>query len=155
MSSFSVTRNIVIPAAAAEIYPFVYDFHQWTNWSPWEKIDPSMKRTYSGAEAGVGAKYAWTGNRKAGSGTMEIVDVTAPSSIGIRLEFTKPMKAVNPTKFTFTPEAGGTRVTWTMTGDNKGVGRVFALFMSMDKMVGGDFDKGLASLAEAVAAAKG
>lgn len=151
MSPFSVTRSTVIPAPATDIFPFVSSFHEWTKWSPWESVDGNLKRTYSGSESGVGAKYAWNGNRKAGSGTMEIVETKEPGSINIRLEFTKPFKAVNPTTFTFTPEGNATRVTWTMTGENTGIGRVFALFMNMDKMVGGDFEKGLSSLAAAVA----
>ncbi|NKX54493.1 SRPBCC family protein [Arthrobacter mobilis] len=151
MSSFTVTRNALIPAPPAEVYPFVADFRKWTAWSPWEAIDPGMSRSYSGSESGVGARYGWAG-RKAGSGTMEIQEADEPSSISIRLEFTKPMKAVNPAVFTFTPEGGGTRVTWTMTGESKGIGRLFALFMNMDKMVGKDFEKGLSSLASAVTA---
>lgn len=109
-----------------------------------------MERSYSGSAAGAGAKYAWNGNRKAGSGTMEIVESAEPDIIRIRLEFTKPFKAVNPTTFTFTPSASGTQVPWTMTGENKGLGKLFALFMNMDKMVGTDFEKGLAALAGAV-----
>ncbi|MEO5778654.1 MULTISPECIES: SRPBCC family protein [Arthrobacter] len=154
MSTFEVTRNALIPAPAEDIFPLVNNFHEWTKWSPWEAADPAMKRSYAGSAAGVGAKYAWSGNRKAGSGTMEIVDTDEPRSINIALEFTKPFKAVNPTTFTFTPSANGTDVTWTMTGENKGIGKVFALFMNMDKMVGGDFEKGLASLAAAVARPK-
>lgn len=130
----------------------VASFREWLHWSPWESVDPSMQRTYSGPVEGVGAKYAWKGNRKAGAGTMEILEAAEPSRIHLRLEFIKPMKAVNPTTFSFTPEGGGTRVTWTMTGENKGLSRVFMLFMNMDKMVGGDFEKGLAQLAVAVAA---
>ncbi|WP_427131214.1 SRPBCC family protein [Pseudarthrobacter sp. S9] len=154
MSTFEVTRNAVIPAPAEDIFPLVNSFREWTKWSPWESVDPSMDRSYSGSDSGVGAKYAWSGNRKAGSGTMEIVDTTEPHSIKIRLEFTKPFKAVNPTVFTFTPASTGTQVTWTMTGENKGIGKLFALFMNMDKMVGTDFEKGLASLAGAVAQRK-
>lgn len=149
MAPYSVTRNALIPAAASAIFPLVNDFHEWTNWSPWESVDPNLNRSYSGNESGVGAKYAWNGNNKAGSGNMEIVGSQEPAKIDIRLEFTRPMKAVNPTSFTFVPENGGTRVTWTMTGENKGIGRIFALFMSMDKLVGGDFEKGLASLSAA------
>ncbi len=154
MSTFKVTRSAVIPAPAEEIFPLVNNFHEWTKWSPWDAVDPAMERTYAGSASGVGAKYAWSGNRKAGSGTMEIVGSNEPSRIDIALEFTKPFKAVNPTTFTFTPSASGTDVTWTMTGENKGIGKVFALFMNMDKMVGGDFEKGLASLAGAVAQRK-
>jgi len=149
MSTYEVTRAAVIPAPADEIFPLVNSFHEWTKWSPWESVDPAMQRSYTGTDSGVGAKYAWSGNRKAGSGTMEIIQSSAPSSIRIRLEFTKPFKTVNPTTFTFTPAGNGTQVTWTMTGENKGLGKIFALFMNMDKMVGADFDKGLASLAAA------
>jgi len=101
----------------------------------------------------VGAKYEWSGNRKAGSGNMEIVESTEPRVIRVRLEFTKPFKAVNPTTFTLIPANGGTQVKWTMTGENKGVAKVFALFMNMDKLVGGDFEKGLQQLS-AVASAR-
>ncbi|MHA7222031.1 SRPBCC family protein [Arthrobacter sp. RHLT1-20] len=154
MSTYKVTRNAVIPAPAEDIFPLVNSFHEWTKWSPWETVDPAMDRGYSGSDSGVGAKYAWSGNRKAGSGTMEIVESTAPNTIRIRLEFTKPFKAVNPTTFTLTPAGSGTQVTWTMTGENKGIGKVFALFMNMDKMVGTDFEKGLASLTDAVSQRK-
>jgi len=149
MSTYEVTRTAIIPAPAEEIFPLVNNFHEWTKWSPWESVDPAMQRSYGGPDSGVGARYAWSGNRKAGSGTMEIVESSQPNTIRIRLEFTKPFKTVNPTTFTFVPAANGTQVTWSMTGENKGIGKVFALFMNMDKMVGGDFDKGLASLAAA------
>jgi ribosome-associated toxin RatA of RatAB toxin-antitoxin module len=154
MSTFEVTRSAAIPAPAEDIFPLVDNFHEWTKWSPWESVDPAMERSYSGSDSGVGAKYAWSGNRKAGSGTMEIVDAATPRSIKIRLEFSKPFKAVNPTTFTFTPSGSGTQVTWTMTGENKGIGKVFALFMNMDRMVGADFEKGLAALATAAAQPK-
>ncbi|MDN3935616.1 SRPBCC family protein [Arthrobacter sp. YD4] len=149
MSTYEVTRTAIIPAPAEKIFPLVNNFHEWTTWSPWESVDPAMQRSYTGPDSGVGAGYAWSGNRKAGSGTMEIVESSQPNTIRIRLEFTKPFKTVNPTTFTFAPAANGTQVTWSMTGENKGIGKVFALFMNMDKMVGGDFEKGLASLAAA------
>ena len=150
MSTYSVTRSTVIPAPAKDVFPLVNSFREWPKWSPWESVDPDMKRTYTGADSGVGAKYAWSGNRKAGAGTMETVESKEADVVRIRLEFTKPFHAVNPTAFTFVPEGAGTRVTWTMVGEHKGIGKVFALFMNMDKMVGGDFEKGLASLASAV-----
>jgi hypothetical protein len=150
MSTYTVTRSTVIPAPAQDVFPLVNSFREWPKWSPWESVDPDMQRTYSGAESGVGGKYAWSGNRKAGAGNMEITESREPDVIRIRLEFLKPFPAVNPTTFTFVPEGGGTRVTWTMTGEHKGIGKVFALFMNMDKMVGGDFEKGLASLASVV-----
>lgn len=150
MSTYEVTRTAVIQAPAEEIFPLVNSFHEWTKWSPWESVDPTMDRSYSGSDSGVGAKYAWNGNRKAGAGTMEIVGSAEPQSIKIRLAFTKPFKAVNPTAFTFTPAGGGTQVTWTMTGENKGIAKLLARFMNMDKMIGADFERGLASLAGAV-----
>jgi hypothetical protein len=154
MSTYEVTRTATIPAPAEDIFPLVNSFHEWTRWSPWESVDPGMDRSYSGSDSGAGAKYAWNGNRKAGSGTMEIVDAAEPHTIRIRLEFTKPFRAVNPTTFKFAPAGGGTQVTWTMTGENKGIGKLFAVFMNMDRMVGADFEKGLAALAGAVAQRK-
>ncbi|MBT2552126.1 SRPBCC family protein [Arthrobacter sp. ISL-5] len=154
MSTYSVTRSALIPAPAKDVFPLVNNFREWTKWSPWEAVDPALNRTYSGPESGVGAKYAWNGNRKAGAGNMEIVGSQEPENVSIRLEFTKPFPAINPTTFTFVPEGTGTRVTWTMTGEHKGIGKVFGLFMNMDKMVGGDFEKGLASLGAAAASRK-
>ena len=154
MSAYMVTRSVLIQAPASEIFPLVNNFHEWTKWSPWEALDPKLERSYSGSESGAGAKYSWSGNRKAGAGTMEIVESVEPSRISIRLEFTKPFKSVNPTSFSFVPEGDATRVTWTMTGENKGAAKLFALFMNMDKLVGGDFEKGLSALSAAVAARK-
>ncbi|MFQ4149602.1 SRPBCC family protein [Arthrobacter sp. LAPM80] len=154
MSTFNVSRSAFIPSPAGDIFPFVTSFREWINWSPWEGLDPSMNRTYSGPVEGVGAKYAWRGSGRAGAGTMEILEVVEPSRIHIRLEFSKPMKSVNSITFTFAPEGHGTLVTWSMTGENKGLGRVLMLFINMEKMVGGDFEKGLAQLS-AVVAAKG
>ncbi|MET1086298.1 MAG: SRPBCC family protein [Arthrobacter sp.] len=152
MSTYEVTRSAFIPAPAETIFPLINSFHEWTKWSPWEAVDPQLERHYSGSAAGVGAKYAWSGNRKAGSGNMEIVESTPPSTVRVRLEFTKPFKAVNPTTFTLTPADGGTTVKWSMTGENKGLAKVFALVVNMDKMVGSDFEKGLQSLSAAAAA---
>lgn len=151
MSSYVVSREAYIPASPAAIFAEVNDFRRWTAWSPWEQVDPQMQRSDAGSTSGVGARYAWNGNRKAGAGTMEIVRSDADQQIEIRLEFSKPFEAVNPTTFTFTPEGDRTKVTWSMTGENKGMGKVFSLFMSMDKLVGGDFEKGLAALHKAVA----
>ncbi|MDF2050456.1 SRPBCC family protein [Arthrobacter sp. Cr_A7] len=154
MSTYEVRRSAVIPASAEEIFPLVNSFHEWTAWSPWENVDPGMSRRYFGADSGVGAGYEWSGNRKAGSGTMEIVESVPSREIKVRLQFTKPFKALNPTSFTFTPAPGGTEVTWRMTGENKGPAKLFALFMNMDKLVGSDFERGLKSLSSAVAAKK-
>ncbi len=154
MSTYEVRRSAVIPAPAEDIFPLVNSFHEWTAWSPWENVDPGMSRRYFGADSGVGAGYEWSGNRKAGSGTMEIVESVPAREIKVRLQFTKPFKALNPTSFTFTPAPGGTEVTWRMTGENKGAAKLFALFINMDKLVGSDFERGLQSLGSAVAAKK-
>jgi hypothetical protein len=155
MSTYEVRRSAVIPAAPEEIFPLVNNFHEWTAWSPWETVDPGMSRRFFGPDNGLGAGYEWSGNRKAGSGTMQIVESVPASRVGIRLEFTKPFRALNPTTFTFTPAPGGTEVSWVMTGENKGVAaKLFSLFMNMDKLVGSDFERGLKSLAAAVAAKK-
>ncbi len=155
MSAFEVHRSALIPAPAEELFPLVNNFHDWTAWSPWESLDPGMNRRYFGQDSGVGAGYEWSGNRKAGSGVMEIVESVPSSTIGIRLQFTRPFKALNPTTFTFTPAPGGTVVTWRMTGENKGFARIFGFFLNMDKLVGADFERGLANLGQAVAARKG
>jgi hypothetical protein len=154
-ADFRVTRSATINAPAAEIFAHVNDFHRWTAWSPWEKLDPAMKRTFEGPAAGVGAAYGWEGNSDVGAGKMTITESKPAESIRIKLEFFKPMPGVCPTEFTFRPAAGGTTVTWTMSGTNNYVSKIFCLFMNMDKMVGGDFEKGLATLkANAEAAAR-
>lgn len=154
MSTYEVRRSAVIPASAKEIFPLVNSFREWTAWSPWESVDPGMDRRYFGPDTGVGAGYEWSGNRKAGSGTMEIVESVPDSTVKVRLQFTKPFKALNPTTFTFTSVPGGTEVQWRMNGENKGAAKIFAFFVNMDKMVGSDFERGLASLAGTVAARK-
>jgi len=145
MSVFSISRATTTAAPLPVVHALVNDFHQWRSWSPWEGLDPSLARSYTGPDAGVGANYAWVGNRKAGAGSMEITE-SAPGRIDLTIAFLKPWKATNQVEFTFEPEGNGTRVTWTMSGEHRGLGRVFALFMSMDKLVGKDFEKGLAAL---------
>jgi hypothetical protein len=156
MAEFTITRSAFIPAPPEAVFPLVNSFREWSRWSPWEDVDPALERTYSGPEAGVGAAYSWKGNRRAGAGTMQILDSRAPdldseapASVRIRLVFVKPFKAVNPTGFTFEPDHEGTRVTWSMKGENKGLASLFARFVDMDRMVGRDFEKGLARLAKA------
>ena len=148
--TFTVERSTTIEAPAARIYPHLSDFHAWTAWSPWEDVDPALERTYSGPGSGVGARYAWSGNRKAGRGTMEIVRADEPRRVDIDLAFEKPFKSRNDTSFLLEeleqPGPGRTRVTWSMTGPVTLMGRIFGIFMSMDKLVGGDFEKGLARL---------
>lgn len=151
MSAYTVTRSAFIPAPPDQVFPHVNSFRRWTAWSPWEDLDPQMERVYSGPDEGSGAQYAWMGNRRAGSGRMEIVESVEPRSIRIRLEFLKPFKSLSPTGFTFEPQAGGTRVTWSLAGDIRGAAKLFAPFMNMDKMVGKDFEKGLARLSQVAA----
>ena len=151
---YTVERSATIDAPPERIYERIVDFHKWTAWSPWEDVDPDLQRTYSGAESGIGAVYAWSGNRKAGQGRMEIVEATQPSRVRIDLTFEKPFKARNDTAFTIEPEGPGgpgaegmaSRVTWRMSGRKTLMTKVMGLFTSMDKMVGPDFEKGLRQL---------
>jgi hypothetical protein len=145
-ADYRITRSATIAAPAAVIFPEVNDFHRWAAWSPWEKLDPAMKRTFEGPAAGVGAAYAWEGNNDVGSGRMTIVESRPPELIAIRLEFIKPMPGLSPTEFTFRPEGAATNVTWTMNGTKNYPMKVMCLFMNMDKMVGDQFEQGLASL---------
>jgi uncharacterized protein YndB with AHSA1/START domain len=149
-STYSVSRSTTIAAPPQKIYDLVADFQQWRLWSPWEELDPELQRTYSGAEEGVGAKYAWTGNKKAGQGRMEITEATAPAKIVVGLEFVKPFKSSNVTTFTFVPKGEGTEVGWRMDGPRPLFMRLFGFAFNMDKLVGGDFEKGLAKLKKAL-----
>ena len=151
---YSVTRTATITAPAAAIFPEVNDFHRWADWSPWEKLDPTMKRTFEGPAAGVGASYAWEGNSQVGAGKMTITESKPAELIRIKLEFLKPMPGDCPTEFTFQPEGNGTRVTWTMSGEKNYISKVVCMFMNMDKMVGGDFEKGLAQMKQVAEAKK-
>lgn len=144
--TYTVERSATIAAPPQEIYRHLIDFRRWSDWSPWEDMDPAMDKTFSGADAGVGARYAWSGNRKVGQGSMEITDATEPSRVQIALEFLKPFKASNTTTFTLAPESDGTHVTWAMTGRKTLMTRVMGVFKSMDSMVGPDFEKGLTRL---------
>lgn len=146
MDTYTVERSATIAAPPQRVYEQIVDFHNWTNWSPWEDVDPELKRTYSGAEAGTGAVYAWSGNRKAGQGRMEIVEAVEPSKVRIDLAFEKPWKAQSDTFFTIEPDGSGSRVVWSMTGKKTLMTRAMGIFTSMDKMLGPDFEKGLARL---------
>ena len=127
------------------MHGLIDDFHEWTQWSPWEDIDPEMQRTYSGPEAGRGARYAWKGNRKAGEGSMEITG-SGPDGVDIELRFLKPWKATNQVRLSLAPTTHGTDVTWTMTGEQTGLMALFGKVVPMDRLVGKDFEKGLARL---------
>jgi uncharacterized protein YndB with AHSA1/START domain len=151
-SQFSVQRSATISAPPPVVFDHVNDLAKWRAWSPWEKKDPAMQRTLSGPPAGVGASYAWAGNKDVGKGSMTITDSRPAELIRIRLEFIEPFASTSTTEFTFKPAAENTTVTWAMTGKNNFIGKAACLFMNMDKMVGGDFEQGLAGL-NAVAAA--
>jgi uncharacterized protein YndB with AHSA1/START domain len=144
--TFRVQRAIGINAPPEKIFPFLNDFRRWSAWSPWEKLDPELKRTHSGAESGPGAVYAWEGNRKVGAGRMEITDAPPPSRVAIKLDFIRPFEAHNTAEFTLEPKGDLTTVTWTMHGRNIFFGKVMSVFLDMDKMVGKDFETGLANL---------
>jgi uncharacterized protein YndB with AHSA1/START domain len=144
--TFRLERAVVINAPAERIFPLINDFHQWTLWSPWEKMDPNLKRSYSGAESGVGSIYQWVGNKKVGEGRMTIVETRPPEWASIKLEFLKPWRATNTATFKLTPEGTGTRVVWAMEGTQSFMMKAFSLFMNMEKMVGPDFERGLSNL---------
>lgn len=138
-------RSALIDAPPERIYPFIANFHAWPQWSPFEDMDADLKREYGGAAEGVGATYAWEG-RKAGAGSMEIVETAPPHSVIIRLNFLKPFKAENRASFTIQPVAAGARVTWQMTGPSPFFFRLMGLFFNADRLVGGMFETGLARL---------
>jgi hypothetical protein len=148
MAEFEVVRSAVVTAEPARVHRLINDFHKWVEWSPWEDLDPQLQRSYSGADSGVGARYAWSGNRKAGAGSMEIIG-SADREIGVRLDFLKPMKATNMVTFILDPVETGTEVTWRMTGKQTGLMGIIGKFIPMDKFVGRDFEKGLARLQQA------
>lgn len=145
-STLRVQRSARITAPPEKIFPLVNDFHNWTHWSPWEKRDPALKRTYSGPSHGVGTAYAWEGNRQVGAGRMEITESVPASRIALKLDFLKPFKAHNTTEFLFQPDGAGTNVTWSMSGPAPFMSKVMQVFMSMDKMIGKDFEAGLANM---------
>jgi hypothetical protein len=152
---FLVTRSCAMRAAPQTIFEQIEDLHRWVHWSPWEGMDPSLKRTYSGAAHGVGSLYGWSGNRKVGAGSMEIVRAAPSTEIDITLRFLKPFKATNQTSFVLTQQGEDTVVKWTMTGPITFVSKIMGIFMSMDKFIGRDFEKGLAQLKVVVEQASG
>jgi hypothetical protein len=152
-AEFSLVRSRTLAAPPEFVFGYVNDFHRWPEWSPWEKIDPAMKREFSGAAAGPGAAYYWNGNDKVGEGRMTITDSQPAKGLTIKLEFMKPFAATNTAQFDFAPSGTGTNVTWTMSGHNNFIAKAMCVFMSMEKMVGPDFEKGLAQLDGATGAA--
>ncbi|HUR45808.1 MAG TPA: SRPBCC family protein [Candidatus Saccharimonadales bacterium] len=151
-ADFRVVRSASMTAPAPAVFAQVNDFHNWDAWSPWAKLDPNMKTTFEGPPAGPGAIYSWTGDRKVGAGRMAITESKPAELVRIKLDFLKPFEASNVTEFSFKPDGNNTSVTWSMTGRNNFMAKAFCLFMNMDKMVGGDFEKGLAQMKKVVEA---
>ena len=150
-NTFQVQRKAVIAAPPEKVFAMIDDFRRWNEWSPWDKLDPAMTRTFGGPATGVGATYAWTGNSAVGEGRMEILESTPPSKIRIKLDFIKPFESNNVTEFVLVPRDGGTEVTWTMQGPNLYVSKLMDTFVDMDAMIGKDFEKGLADMGAAAA----
>ncbi|MGO4672305.1 SRPBCC family protein [Bosea sp. 2YAB26] len=144
--SFRVQRSLAINAPPEHVFPLINGVRSWGDWSPWEKKDPAMKRSFSGAESGLGAVYAWDGDKNVGQGRMEIVEASAPRKVGLRLDFIKPFEAHNDVTFALEPRGGATEVIWTMTGPAPFLTRIMHVFFNVDRMVGRDFETGLANL---------
>ena len=144
--TFRVQRATSIKAPPEKIFPLIADFHGWGAWSPYEKLDPAMKRTFSGAANGKGAVYEWDSDGKAGKGRMEITDAPAPSKVTIKLDFFKPFEAHNIAEFTLEPRGHTTDLTWAMYGPSLYIAKVMGVFFNMDRMIGTDFETGLANL---------
>jgi hypothetical protein len=144
--AFRIARSATIDGPPTAVFPHVNNLHAWEAWSPFEKLDPAMKRTYEGPASGVGAKQLWSGNGRAGQGSMTITDSQPNNFVRLRLDFLKPFKATNIAEFTFQPVGSGTEVTWAMSGTKNFVMKAFGLIMDMDKMLGSTFAEGLASL---------
>jgi len=142
---FRVQRATSIKAPPERIFALINDFHRWGSWSPWEKLDPAMKRTHSGAASGKGAVYEWEGNGKVGAGRMEITD-TSPSKVIIKLDFIRPFEGHNIAEFSLDAAGDSTGVTWAMHGPNRYLSKLMSVFLNMDRMIGKDFETGLANL---------
>jgi hypothetical protein len=149
-NSFRVERSIDIKASPAKIFPYVNDMRKGLEWSPWEKTDPQMKRTYTGSTAGKGAGYAWDGNTEAGKGKMTIIESVENQKVVVALHFDEPMVGDNVVDYSLTPKGESTNVKWSMSGPMPFISKVVCIFMDMDKMIGGQFEKGLQSLKSVV-----
>lgn len=144
--TFSVQRSATVKAAPEKVFAVLNDFRRWTEWSPWEKLDPAMQRTLGGAPSGKGATYAWEGNSQAGVGRMEIIESVPARKVGIQLDFIKPFESHNIAEFTLTPQGDATRVDWRMHGPAPFITKLMQVFVNMDRMIGKDFEDGLANL---------
>ena len=145
-AAYRVARSATIAAPPAAVFAQVNDFHNWDAWSPWAKMDPHAKATFDGPASGAGAGFAWDGNSDVGAGHMTITQSHPSDRIRIKLEFVRPFAGTNDTLFTFEPAAGGTQITWAMSGEKNWFAKAMCMYMSMDTMVGGDFEKGLATM---------
>ena len=145
-NDFRVQRTARFNAPPDRIYPHIADFKRWAAWSPYEKLDPHMTKTLSGADFGTGAVYEWEGNAKAGKGRMQITDASPPHRLVVKLDFDKPFKAHNTSSFVLEPSGGATHVTWAMFGPSPFVAKLFGVFVNMDTMLGRDFETGLSNL---------
>lgn len=143
---FRIERSVTINAPADKIYPLIEDFQEWPKWSPFENLDPQIKKTFSGEPRGLGAVYAWDGNSQAGKGRIEIIEASAPSKLGMTLDFERPFDCHNQVLFTLEPAGDGTKVTWEMFGPNLFMGKVMQVLFNTDAMVGSQFESGLAKL---------
>jgi hypothetical protein len=141
--TFRVQRATSIKASPEKIFALINDFHNWSSWSPWEKMDPTMKRTHSGDAYGKGAVYEWEGNKKVGKGRMEITESSPSSKLTIKLNFIKPFEGHNMAEFTLEKKGDSTNVTWAMYGPNPYIAKVMGMLFNMDKMIGKDFETGL------------
>lgn len=144
--TFRIERSVRIEAPPERVHPLIDDLRRWTAWSPWEGLDPALKRSYSGPASGAGAAYAWEGNRKVGSGRMEIMQSQPPGSVVLKLDFLRPFEAHNVAEFRLDRQGAGTELVWAMHGPSPFAARLMGLFFSMDRMVGPQFEKGLANL---------
>ena len=149
-SHFRIERTTVIAAPPSAVFAQVNDFHRWGAWNPWAKLDPEMTQSFAGATAGVGAVYTWAGNRNVGEGRMTITESRPNELVRVRLEFLKPLPNTSTAEFTFRPQGHQTAVTWSMTGTNNFMAKAIHLVINMERMIGGQFDRGLADMKLAV-----
>lgn len=151
--AFRIERSLTIDAPPSKLFALINDFHEWAHWSPWEKMDPSMKKTFEGPASGKGAVYRWSGDDKVGQGVMTIQEAVADKRLEVELAFLKPFQATNRAIFTLEPDGSGTKVTWAMEGVRNFPMKAFSVFADMDKLVGADFEKGLQAMKDTAAKA--
>ena len=153
-SEYRVARSTTVSAQAPDVFAQVNDFHNWEAWSPWAKLDPAAKTTFEGPAAGQGAVFAWFGNDKVGEGRMTLTESRPAELVKIRIDFVKPFAGTSTSEFNFKPAGNQTAVTWAMSGQRNFLEKAMCLFVSMDKMLGGEFEKGLAQMKSVAEAAK-